>query len=91
MLHSIGGRQQLVVCKESYKWCVCLSVQETLATLNLGAAGGELSDRNKRTIGILRQLFPTLTQVPYCYCLSYSSTVCVISSRAPNQWPVLTV
>lgn len=37
--------------------------QETLATLNLGAPGSELSERNKRTIGILRQLFPTLTQV----------------------------
>ncbi|XP_026317018.1 uncharacterized protein LOC113228084 [Hyposmocoma kahamanoa] len=38
------------------------SAQETLATLNLGAPGSELSERNKRTIGILRQLFPTLTQ-----------------------------
>ncbi|GBP70202.1 hypothetical protein EVAR_46697_1 [Eumeta japonica] len=40
------------------------SAQETLATLNLGAAGGgaELSERNKRTIGILRQLFPALAQ-----------------------------
>lgn len=37
--------------------------QETLSTLNLGAPGSELSERNKRTIGILRQLFPTLTQV----------------------------
>lgn len=37
--------------------------QETLATLNLGAPGSELSERNKRTIGILRQLFPSLTQV----------------------------
>ncbi|CAK1593621.1 unnamed protein product [Parnassius mnemosyne] len=39
------------------------SAQETLATLNLGAPGSELSERNKRTIGILRQLFPTLTQI----------------------------
>ncbi|XP_047993393.1 ensconsin isoform X2 [Leguminivora glycinivorella] len=38
------------------------SAQETLSTLNLGAPGAELSERNKRTIGILRQLFPTLTQ-----------------------------
>ncbi|KAJ8711545.1 hypothetical protein PYW08_008499 [Mythimna loreyi] len=38
------------------------SAQETLATLNLGAPGSELSERNKRTIGILRQLFPSLTQ-----------------------------
>lgn len=38
-------------------------LQETLATLNLGAPGSELSERNKRTIGILRQLFPSLTQV----------------------------
>ncbi|KAL0819146.1 hypothetical protein ABMA28_008401 [Loxostege sticticalis] len=38
------------------------SAQETLSTLNLGAPGSELSERNKRTIGILRQLFPTLTQ-----------------------------
>ncbi|XP_050682002.1 uncharacterized protein LOC126977275 isoform X2 [Leptidea sinapis] len=38
------------------------SAQETLATLNLGAPGSELSERNKRTIGILRQLFPQLTQ-----------------------------
>ncbi|XP_045503973.1 uncharacterized protein LOC123700707 [Colias croceus] len=39
------------------------SAQETLATLNLGAPGSELSERNKRTIGILRQLFPQLTQI----------------------------
>ncbi|XP_045454572.1 uncharacterized protein LOC123663981 [Melitaea cinxia] len=39
------------------------SAHETLATLNLGAPGSELSERNKRTIGILRQLFPTLTQI----------------------------
>ncbi|XP_035458555.2 uncharacterized protein LOC118281890 isoform X2 [Spodoptera frugiperda] len=39
------------------------SAQETLATLNLGAPGSELSERNKRTIGILRQLFPSLTQI----------------------------
>ncbi|XP_045779542.1 uncharacterized protein LOC123877077 isoform X1 [Maniola jurtina] len=39
------------------------SAQETLATLNLGAPGSELSERNKRTIGILRQLFPQLTQM----------------------------
>ncbi|CAG4991001.1 unnamed protein product [Parnassius apollo] len=39
------------------------SAQETLSTLNLGAPGSELSERNKRTIGILRQLFPTLTQI----------------------------
>ncbi|CAF4840408.1 unnamed protein product [Pieris macdunnoughi] len=39
------------------------SAQETLATLNLGAAGSELSERNKRTVGILRQLFPQLTQI----------------------------
>ncbi|XP_052754100.1 uncharacterized protein LOC113520320 isoform X2 [Galleria mellonella] len=39
------------------------SAQETLATLNLGAPGSDLSERNKRTIGILRQLFPTLTQI----------------------------
>ncbi|CAK1545804.1 unnamed protein product [Leptosia nina] len=39
------------------------SAQETLTTLNLGAPGSELSERNKRTIGILRQLFPQLTQV----------------------------
>ncbi|CAH4034877.1 unnamed protein product [Pieris brassicae] len=38
------------------------NAQETLATLNLGAAGSELSERNKRTVGILRQLFPQLTQ-----------------------------
>ncbi|CAG9557924.1 unnamed protein product [Danaus chrysippus] len=38
------------------------SAQETLSTLNLGAPGSELSERNKRTIGILRQLFPSLTQ-----------------------------
>ncbi|CAH0730819.1 unnamed protein product, partial [Brenthis ino] len=37
--------------------------QESLSTLNLGAPGSELSERNKRTIGILRQLFPTLTQI----------------------------
>lgn len=43
--------------------CVCAMFQETLATLNLGAPGSELSERNKRTIGILRQLFPQLTQV----------------------------
>ncbi|XP_037962604.2 uncharacterized PE-PGRS family protein PE_PGRS10 isoform X3 [Plutella xylostella] len=36
--------------------------QETLASLDLGAPGSELGDRNKRTIGILRQLFPQLTQ-----------------------------
>ncbi|OWR51519.1 hypothetical protein KGM_209046 [Danaus plexippus plexippus] len=39
------------------------SAQETLSTLNLGAPGSELSERNKRTIGILRQLFPSLTQI----------------------------
>ncbi|XP_050354826.1 uncharacterized protein LOC126776383 isoform X1 [Nymphalis io] len=39
------------------------SAQETLTTLNLGAPGSDLSERNKRTIGILRQLFPTLTQI----------------------------
>ncbi|XP_059058760.1 uncharacterized protein LOC131852137 isoform X2 [Achroia grisella] len=39
------------------------SAQETLSTLNLGAPGSDLSERNKRTIGILRQLFPTLTQI----------------------------
>ncbi|VVC93832.1 unnamed protein product [Leptidea sinapis] len=39
-----------------------LTALETLATLNLGAPGSELSERNKRTIGILRQLFPQLTQ-----------------------------
>ncbi|KAM3956455.1 uncharacterized protein ACR2FA_009559 isoform 1-T1 [Aphomia sociella] len=39
------------------------TAQETLASLNLGAPGSELSERNKRTIGILRQLFPTLTQI----------------------------
>ncbi|CAH4034876.1 unnamed protein product [Pieris brassicae] len=39
------------------------NAQETLATLNLGAAGSELSERNKRTVGILRQLFPQLTQI----------------------------
>lgn len=38
------------------------SAQETLNTLQLGAPGSDLSERNKRTIGILRQLFPTLTQ-----------------------------
>ncbi|XP_048478021.1 uncharacterized PE-PGRS family protein PE_PGRS10 isoform X2 [Plutella xylostella] len=37
--------------------------QETLASLDLGAPGSELGDRNKRTIGILRQLFPQLTQI----------------------------
>lgn len=42
-----------------------IALQETLATLNLGAPGSELSERNKRTIGILRQLFPTLTQVSH--------------------------
>lgn len=39
------------------------SAQETLNTLQLGAPGSDLSERNKRTIGILRQLFPTLTQI----------------------------
>ncbi|CAG9135774.1 unnamed protein product [Plutella xylostella] len=37
--------------------------QETLASLDLGAPSSELGDRNKRTIGILRQLFPQLTQI----------------------------
>lgn len=57
-----SGQQPFLSLVFMYPNPVCLC-QETLSTLNLGAPGSELSERNKRTIGILRQLFPTLTQV----------------------------
>jgi hypothetical protein len=37
--------------------------QETLETLNLGDPRHDISARDKRTIGFLRQLFPGLSQV----------------------------
>lgn len=37
--------------------------QETLNSLNLGDTNAEGSDRSKRTIGVLRELFPNLSQI----------------------------
>uniref|UniRef100_A0A2H1VAL4 SFRICE_027095 n=1 Tax=Spodoptera frugiperda TaxID=7108 RepID=A0A2H1VAL4_SPOFR len=59
--HSPAARERRAARCSQPRLSRCL-LQETLATLNLGAPGSELSERNKRTIGILRQLFPSLTQ-----------------------------